>query len=221
MKNGDYVQEYEDVFDRKVWKKLQLNILKVIEDCSDVTDEQTPNPTAVADPSDGNNNFCLLPSIEGEHPDLTEVLNFILVDWPLPLRDMIHTRRNRDLLMSYAIDGEQALVRALNAVGDINRFRFMLRTYWIRRAQLYFDENNTALPYVPHRYTLENPCPHSLAEFEMELINRRNSRSGHVVENSPMLHNPRLSIFYPSIQFLFRMVPTVEVIFTRCTSVLV
>lgn len=90
-----------------------------------------------------------------------QVMDFILVDWPYSLIDMIRTNRGRALLRRFAEDAENALECALDFDDSSNFFRFVIRLLWKRRAQRYFDVHNTVFPYVFHYYTMDHRIPYT------------------------------------------------------------
>lgn len=91
-----------------------------------------------------------------ERPSYGNVLNFILVDWPTPLEDMIRTRNGRSLLGTFANDAIMAIDCAMSNIINVEwSLRGLTRLYWIRRALKYFDAHDTESPYPRHRYTQE------------------------------------------------------------------
>lgn len=97
-----------------------------------------------------------------EAPELAEVLNFMLVDWPETLDVMINSRQGRSLLKKYVKDAQRALECALNLCNNNSHFfRAMIRTLWRLRAQIFFNYKNSDHPYVYHRYTENDRTPHT------------------------------------------------------------
>lgn len=97
-----------------------------------------------------------LPEFYREPPEIANFLNFVLVRWTLPLQEMIRTRLGRSILRNFARDARAALNCALDSVESVTRFRTLIRRFWRRRAELYFDESDTHNQYIPHRYNLAN-----------------------------------------------------------------
>lgn len=169
-----------------------MNIIKALEDCSDdvninVSSNQGRSShmsipefnSQRLDPISANDGSEVrrLPAFEGERPEITAVLDLILVDLPLPLDEMILTRDRRELLYRYGLQAEMALICALDTM-DIATFRFSLRTYWLLRADVYFDDTNAELPYFLHHYTAQNQWPHTYALYE-NLFSIRRARGTH------------------------------------------
>lgn len=90
----------------------------------------------------------------GEPREIGVVLDYILVDWPVPLRDYTYKGSGRALLRRYADEAYAALDIALNFFDNLEQFRVALREYWMCRARLYFDGRNPGFPYILHRYTI-------------------------------------------------------------------
>lgn len=79
-------------------------------------------------------------SIFGNEPYLAaQVLNHILVDWPLPLREMIESRYNRNLMRQYSNDARRLLGRCLRRACNYDIFRSTLHEMWMRRAFMFFN----------------------------------------------------------------------------------
>lgn len=88
----------------------------------------------------------------------------MLVDWQVPLRDMIRTRNGRSLLRSYANDARNIVECILNSTTDYDSLRFSLRVVWNRRAELFYDARENEYPYIPHRYTPDYTAPHTFGD---------------------------------------------------------
>lgn len=108
-----------------------------------------------------------VPTFETELPEMSDVLDYILVNWPFQLNHMIRTRSGRALLRSYANNAQIVLERALQILNDIGGFRILLREAWLNRAQNFYDGNDIQLPYIPHRYTLNHPRPYMVGDLDI------------------------------------------------------
>lgn len=115
-----------------------------------------------------------VPIFVNEPPEVADVLDLILVDWPSHPYQMIQSRDGRILLRRYANDALAALERVLHSTRTHNDLRFLLQKYWICRAVLYFDGSNNRLPYLDHRYTMDNSRPHMTENMSIFI-----SRSSH------------------------------------------
>lgn len=100
----------------------------------------------------------VLPTFLGESIEFSVLLDYILVDWPDSLINMIGSRNSRALLGGYTQDAQVMLQDALESTTTIDDFRFLLRTFWMCRAYLYFDGHHPLL-YIPHRYTSDHLTP--------------------------------------------------------------
>lgn len=136
---------------------MQSDIIKVLEDCSEdsevsATDDLSNLVTVTessnviqahvcSGESNDQSNIKNLPEFSDEQPEMTDVLNFVLVDWPLPIEEMIQIRSNRRLLMDYAVDSLDAVLRALDGT-DVTQFRPRLRQCGLARAQIYFNDTS-------------------------------------------------------------------------------
>lgn len=95
-----YHLQFNDRFGRLQlpWNRMPMVIMKALMDCSDDNYgriERTP-----------------LPSFEYEPQEVGDFLDFILVDWPTSLFNMIRTRDDRALLRRYVEDAEMMLENA-------------------------------------------------------------------------------------------------------------
>lgn len=88
-----------------------------------------------------------------EPPEITTILDLILVDWKKSLKELIKHELGEKLLRKYAKKAQMAFNCALPYFKNLEDFRLVIRYYWNRRAQLYFDGRNKGFPYIIHRFT--------------------------------------------------------------------
>lgn len=90
-------------------------------------------------------------------------------------------KSGRALLRKFASDAMAKLHCAFGPI-DTLRFRIFIRAMWMRRARLYFDGRNEEVPYIEHRYTIDDRVPHTYGNIEDLFGNRRfvnfNDRNG-------------------------------------------
>lgn len=113
-----------------------------------------------------------LPEFDYEPAEVGNILDFILVDWNESLFNMIQTRQGRLILRAYA---KYAAIRLKVVFSCYNpeKFRALIRTLWMRRAQQYFNIRNRRYPYVPHMFDVNRIFPISDPDyFNNNLINR-------------------------------------------------
>lgn len=138
------------------WASVQNAIMSALIHCSeDIIRKRCSEPNYYT--SHRKN----LPKFPDEPSDLANILDFILVDWPETLEVMISTREGRAVLRRYAEDAQRALEKALSYDGNTHLFRFLIRTFWPARAQMYFNFNNIECPYLFHYYTLDDRVPYT------------------------------------------------------------
>lgn len=152
------------------WNQLEKDTVRVIEDCFDKFKDDGNNNSE----SSTQANLTALPNFGNILQDIDDLLDFILVDWPLPLQNMINTREGQIIIKKFATDAIIALDRALNSVGNRHHFRVLLRTMWLLRARQYFDAGNEQYPYIRHRYTNNRKL---MAEGDMNLFYNRSSQN--------------------------------------------
>lgn len=129
------------------WTPLKMAVEEALTDCSD--NVVPDNSTRVTDDKIIRTDLYTLP---GEGLELVDVLDYILVDWPVPLEHMIRSQPSRVIMRKYAEIGQMILECAF----DYDYFRVSLRALWTRRARSYFDGRKILLPYIGHRYTRNN-----------------------------------------------------------------
>lgn len=110
------------------WKQLEINTVKALLDCYDDSNSGRSKR------SNGFFNFALpfsiserLPSFIDEPTDMATILDYMLVDWPEPLHEMIRTRNGRALLRNYADNAELILNCALEWAESHDYFRVLIR----------------------------------------------------------------------------------------------
>lgn len=113
-----------------------------------------------------------LPVFPGESIEYSVLLDYILVDWPHSLKDMVESELDRALLRRFAHDALIWLRCTLDSAASIDSFRHDLRAFWIRRSQLYYDGQNSYSLYIPHRFTWNNLIPYTYVN--VNLFGRRN-----------------------------------------------
>lgn len=96
----------------------------------------------------------LIPIFESEPRDLANLLDYILVDWTLPLHTMIRSGSGRTTLRNYIKNVQMILNCSLNLIIDRNHIRNLVLRNWMHRAQLYFDVN-APVHYIIYRYNIE------------------------------------------------------------------
>lgn len=146
--------------EKNLVKRLSIVITNALHMCSS---DNEPKPLG-------------LPDFEDEIPAIAKILDFILVSWPIKLKHMIRTKQNRVLLRKYINDAKQFLKCALAVTLNADHFRSLLRSYWTKRAERYYDGRNPERPYLSHRYTLEHSFPHTLDDVESQLFSNRSSQ---------------------------------------------
>lgn len=109
-----------------------------------------------------SNNMTDAPIFEGEPPEISNILKYILVDWVFHPFHMVQTRQGRVILRRYANDAFRLLEYAFNIYEDFDLFRLSLRVFWMRRAQEFYDANSPKFPFVLYRYTVDDPRPHTI-----------------------------------------------------------
>lgn len=113
-----------------------------------------------------SNHMQPMPVFTNEPPEIGALLDYILVDWStLSLNNMMRSRIGRSVLRRYAEEAGVRLAVALNYVMDHGYFRYLLRYYWMLRAQRYFDGRESHIPYLRHRYTGDYPFPHTYDNY--------------------------------------------------------
>lgn len=161
----------------KLWSYFEEATLKALEDCADEVTNDSPATISIISDSSSDTVITIgdtcasaattqsnPPSIlhfNNEPVDLAVVLDYILVDWPCSLDQMISTRSGRALLRAYS-DQALAYLRVALSHADCNDdFRAAIRTLWLNRAVLYFDgRDNTLYPFIPYLFTSDNMTPH-------------------------------------------------------------
>lgn len=151
---------YQNINSYKLRTQLISNIETAVLDCHENLNYNDEVTCKESNHTERRCNVPRFPDIEA--PDLATVLNYMLVDWPDSLRDMISTREGRSILRSYVEDSEKALECALNLCNNNTYFfRGIIRTLWKLRAQIFFNFKNRNYPYIYHRYTLSDRVPHT------------------------------------------------------------
>lgn len=153
LKKGKY---HTSINNQIPWIQLQEGLEDALESCSDKVNNE----------SEEHDEHQPLPTFEGESPEISQVLNYILVDWPHSLNQMIRTRNGRALLEKYAFFAQDALECALAVDDYFDFFGLSLRAMWLRRAQLYFDDRNDQ-PYIIHRYSMTSDEPYTTSNIEI------------------------------------------------------
>lgn len=155
-----------------VHNKNEARVSTVVIDCLDIVRDSGDNKNIIE--TNSLSNPRNVPNFVDETPELAEVLDYILVDWPTSLHEMIRSRDGRALLRAYAEESFIALINALRSVSSNNYFRIYLRIMWMHRAEHYFDGYNADLQYIPYRYTLDYPFPHTY--LDINLFNNRSAQ---------------------------------------------
>lgn len=88
-----------------------------------------------------------VPDFYHEPLEVGIVLDYVLVDWPASLYEMIRTREGRATLRRYAEDAQSYLENALNSVMSHDQFRYLIRSLWMLRSQHYYNGYDTQVPY--------------------------------------------------------------------------
>lgn len=96
--------------------------------------------------ADKSSTVTALPTFQDEPPEITYVLNHVLVLWPFHLYSAIKSREGRSLLRKFANSAQTALECALKSFLDNQLFRISLRVLWVNRAQSFFNANNIEQP---------------------------------------------------------------------------
>lgn len=160
LKNGLHRDKNE-----KFWKNLEVAAENAVIDCSFFTSRFNDRSSRVE-----------LPFFSDEPDWIREVLNFILVDWTAPLRNMIRTRDGRSELRSYADSAQVILECALRYARSLSDFRAELRSWWLRRAERYFDgRDSDRLHYLTHRFDPNGSSLYTYAE-DMSVVLTRNCK---------------------------------------------
>lgn len=130
-------------------------------------------------------NRQFLPYFVDEPSGIGTLLDYILVDWPYPLKYMIRTRRRRSLLRRFVEDALHILECAYSRESH-NTFQSRLRTFWSRRARIFYDDRNVRLPYITHIYTMNYTVPHMHGDTN-GFVNRI---TVHLRERNPQVTEP-------------------------------
>lgn len=138
------------------WEKLEKNLKKTVLDCAEKIDE--------------NCEFNDPPRFVEEKTSFAQLMDHILVNWPYSRDQTITLRNRRATLRRYA---EEALNIFRCAHSDAINFYDELKITWNRRAQLFFDGQDSVEPYISHMYTLDQPTPYTLPDNKKFFINRR------------------------------------------------
>lgn len=133
--------------DVNFWKKTDLAIQVALLACS----KPLKDPRV-------SNNVLLLPNFHNESYELANALNFILVNWPVPLLYIVRTQVGRATLRRYSENSRSAFQRALVLYGVQLRGNF--RMYWSLRAQRFFSGDDEP-PYIPHCFVMPFGFPHT------------------------------------------------------------
>lgn len=142
------------------WGLLETNTMLAVIDCSG---------------SSSSTQVDNLPQCDNTLGKISELLKYILVDWPEPPIIMISSEFGQELLRRYAKDAMKKLVDALESLVDYNHFRVVLLEVWIDTAKQFYDgRNGVEFLYIPYRYTWDGSL---LVGIEMSYFHsRRNVR---------------------------------------------
>lgn len=177
--------EFNHLHDKLPWMHLQTVTEQIIMNCVNTSRGYEPSSRL----SNDIVNRREPPQFDGESLLLSELLNYVLVDWPFNLQHMISTQEGRALLRRYAEDAETILGLVLNYLPDHTLLRTMLRRLWIRRAEQYFDGRDIRLPYIRHFYTMDLNVPHTYNDAD--ILSYRSSQS--FSERNPMASRSHLN----------------------------
>lgn len=161
-------QWYHLLSNDSIRAEIESRIKEALLECSD--DESDSGITSIVRNNSEFNNELIrqtLPHFINEASGIGLLLDYILVNWPYPLKDMIRTRSRRALLRRFVEDSLRILDCALDSSQTQHAFQFSLRDAWRRRSQLFFDSRNIRLPYIDHIYTSDYPAPHSHGDTEI------------------------------------------------------
>lgn len=138
------------------WELLETNTIQAIMDCSDEYEDMKDKIKTSNDVPNVSSKPTVLPEYKDSFYEVSDLLNYILVDWSEPLAEMSQTRNGRSLLRRYANDALKRLVSALNSLDDYRILRSLLLETWIRRAKNYFDgRDDSQISYIGHHYTID------------------------------------------------------------------
>lgn len=117
-----------------------------------------------SDKSNDQLNRLDLPRFFGKPAIHGLLLDYILVNWTNPLRNMIKTQSGRALLKLYVDEAviifERSYLDSRENNGDCD-LHCSIGRLWNRRSIQYFDARDPENPYVDHIYTMDYPVPHT------------------------------------------------------------
>lgn len=149
------------------WEEIKKSLVQALTDCSEGSDDKgvRKNKAELNDQYDRRD----IPRSHYEPGILGLLIDYILVNWPDTLRNMIGFRSGRALLRLYVDDAliifEEAYLEYCQKV----RFdlHFVVNNIWSLRAAKYFDARDLQMPYIDHVYTADYPIPHTHGRLSM------------------------------------------------------
>lgn len=155
------------------WQQLEENLKRVVLKC--------------ADKVTGRDRFVRPPHFEHEiQPRFSQLLDYVLVDWPYPQEHFMYKRDQSSLFRRYVKDVLNILQYLYPSKQDWNYFYASLMIRLNRRATLFFDSRRGEQRYIRHSYSLDHPTP--FADYNPGVRNR--TREYFEIRNS---HAPDVS----------------------------